>query len=187
MTAVHEAVLAPHPASRSRAVRTVRVRVSRSAEGRLALAYSLEGDPIRLRVPAPRAPRIAERLWEHTCCEAFIACAGRAGYHEFNFAPSREWAAYAFARYRDGAVLADATLDPAITVRVGEEGLSLDASIDLARLSPPLTGERLALALSAVVEDDAGALAWWALKHPPGKPDFHHPDAFALVLDEVRH
>jgi hypothetical protein len=37
-----------------------------------------------------------------------------------------------------------------------------------------------------VVEDEAGAFAYWALKHPPGKPDFHHPDAFALVLDEIR-
>jgi hypothetical protein len=186
MTVVHATELASHPASRSRAVRTVRVRVSRNSEGRLALTYSLEGDLARLRVPPPRAPRIAERLWEHTCCEAFIARAGLPAYYELNFAPSGEWAAYAFARYRDGAGLADAALDPGIAVRTRAEGLSLDASIDLERLSPTLTGARLALALSAVVEDDAGALSYWALKHPPGKPDFHHPDAFALVLDEVR-
>jgi len=37
-------------------------------------------------------------------------------------------------------------------------------------------------ALSAVIEDDDGAFSYWALRHPPGKPDFHHPDAFALML-----
>jgi hypothetical protein len=186
MTAVRAAVLASHPASRSQAVRTVRVHVSRNAKGRLALTYALEGDLARLRVPPHREPRIAERLWEHTCCELFVAHAGLPAYYEFNFAPSGEWAAYAFARYRDGTVLSHAALDPGIVVHAGAEGFSLDASIDLERLSPVLAGARLALALSAVVEDDTGALSYWALKHPPGKPDFHHPDAFALVLDEVR-
>jgi hypothetical protein len=41
----------------------------------------------------------------------------------------------------------------------------------------------LQLALSAVVEDEQGLLSYWALKHPPGRPDFHHPDAFALELE----
>jgi hypothetical protein len=38
------------------------------------------------------------------------------------------------------------------------------------------------LGLSAVVEEKNGVLSCWPLKHPPGKPDFHHPDAFALEL-----
>ena len=116
----------------------------------------------------------------------FIARAGQPAYHEFNLAPSGEWAAYAFARYRDGALLADEDLDPRIAVRSSADGLALEASIRLDRLSPVLVRARLALALSAVLEDDAGALSYWALKHPPGRPDFHHPDAFALELDEVR-
>ena len=33
------------------------------------------------------------------------------------------------------------------------------------------------------IEDEAGALSYWALRHPPGKPDFHHPAGFALELD----
>ncbi|MBI3061386.1 MAG: hypothetical protein HYY83_05345 [Deltaproteobacteria bacterium] len=28
-----------------------------------------------------------------------------------------------------------------------------------------------------------GTISYWALKHPPGKPDFHHPDAFALEIE----
>ena len=64
--------------------------------------------------------------------------------------------------------------------------LELDARVRLGHLSPMHLNARLSLGLSAVIEDDAGTLSYWALRHPPGKPDFHHPDAFALELDEVR-
>jgi hypothetical protein len=36
--------------------------------------------------------------------------------------------------------------------------------------------------LSAVIEAADGALSYWALRHPAGRPDFHHPDCFALDL-----
>jgi hypothetical protein len=35
------------------------------------------------------------------------------------------------------------------------------------------------------VEDVDGILSYWALRHPAGKPDFHHTDAFALQLDKL--
>jgi hypothetical protein len=44
-------------------------------------------------------------------------------------------------------------------------------------------GARLSVALSAVIEDNRGMLSYWALKHPPGKPDFHHRDGFALEIE----
>ena len=143
------------------------------------MTYSLEGQLVRLRIPPPRPPRIAARLWQHTCCEIFIARKGLTGYHEYNLAPSGEWATYAFTSYRDGARFVDEKLDPRITVRRSAEQLELHAFI-------PVDRAALSLALSAVVEDVDGALSYWALKHPPGKPDFHHPDAFAAQLDEVR-
>jgi hypothetical protein len=34
------------------------------------------------------------------------------------------------------------------------------------------------IALSAVIETRDGAKSYWALAHPPGKPDFHHADCF---------
>ena len=40
----------------------------------------------------------------------------------------------------------------------------------------------LGLGLSTVVEDNHGRLSYWALRHPSGKPDFHHPDTFALEI-----
>ena len=176
-----------HRETRSDVVRSVRARIARTADGILAVHYSLEGDLDRLRVPRPRAPRIAERLWQHTCCEIFVSSKGSPSYHELNFGPSGEWAAYAFARYRSGELLADEELNPGIAVRSTSEGLELDARVRLSRLSPTYLGASLSLAVSAVIEDDSGKLSYWALRHPSGKPDFHHPDAFALEFDEIRH
>jgi hypothetical protein len=175
-----------HPETRRNSVHGIQARVARTADGILAVHYSLEGDLNRLRVPHPRAPRIAERLWQHTCCEIFVASRGSPGYHEFNLGPSGEWAAYAFARYRNGRILADERLNPGVTVRSTADRLELDARVRLGYLSPMHFSASLSLALSAVVEDDTGKLSYWALRHPPGKPDFHHPDAFALEFDEVR-
>jgi len=101
------------------------------------------------------------------------------GYREFNFSPSGEWAVYAFPGYRDGSEL-DVELTPGIVVRPTGGRLELDAEI-CRKFLPP--GRPLRLGLSAVVEDADGVLSYWALRHPPGKPDFHHTDAFALPLE----
>ena len=130
-----------------------------------------------------------DELWRHTCCEIFIACHGQAAYHEFNFAPSGAWAAYAFTRYREGRPLPAARelpLVPEVTARQAENQLELGASIRLDRLSPQHARAKLSLAVSTVIEDRDGGLSYWALRHPLGRPDFHHPDAFALELDELR-
>jgi hypothetical protein len=146
------------------------------------VSYRLEGELGRLRVPARRAPRPADRLWQHTCCELFVARKGEAAYLEYNFSPSGEWAAYAFERYRARREGRHSPLPhPRISVRSREDALELDAAIELDGLGPA-SGAGLALAVAAVIEDDQGKLSYWALKHPPGKPDFHHPDAFALEL-----
>ena len=179
---VHPVTLMRHPESRSEAVRNVGALVRRKPSGTLAITYSIEGELARVRVPPPRPPCIAHGLWRHTCCECFIAVKGRPGYHEFNLAPSGEWCAYAFAKYREGGPLADEALNPRIVVRSRAERLELDASIPLGRLSAMHPRQRLSLAISAVVEDEQGGLSYWALKHAPGKPDFHHPDSFVLEL-----
>lgn len=38
------------------------------------------------------------------------------------------------------------------------------------------------LGMSAVIEEQEGTKSYWALAHPPGKPDFHHPACFAITL-----
>ncbi len=177
-------MLACHPAAPSRWVHSIHARLQVTHDGALALTFSLEGDLDRLRIPPPRPPRQADGLWQHTCFEAFVAAKGETTYHEFNFAPSGEWAAYRFRSYRDGEPLEDAA-DPQITVRSAPDRLELAAVIRLECLPATKTGARLWLALSAVLEDREGNLSYWALRHPPGMPDFHHADGFALELDPL--
>jgi hypothetical protein len=56
---------------------------------------------------------------------------------------------------------------------------ALNASLDDPAFGGP--GKWLA-AITAVIEEADGTKSYWALNHPPGKPDFHHPDCFALEL-----
>ncbi len=60
------------------------------------------------------------------------------------------------------------------------QNLELQAEVPLGAEAP---GRLLRLALSAVVEDREGRLSYWAMRHPPGRPDFHHPEGFALALE----
>lgn len=166
-------------------MRSIYARVGTMPAGALAVSYVLDADLDRLTIPPPRPARMADQLWQHTCFELFVRCAGSSAYHEFNFAPSGEWAAYAFNAYREGVPLADATLDPRVTVRSSPGKLEVDAVMRLDSLSFMRARSSLSVAVSAVIEDCDGGLSYWALAHPAGKPDFHHADSFALELTHV--
>jgi hypothetical protein len=178
-----KAVLTCHPEAHSQAVQEIEASAGWTQDNALIFTYTLTGDLPRLRIPPPRPPLRADRLWQHTCFEAFVSVQGKADYHEFNFAPSGEWAAYSFQRYRDGTPLEDDKLVPRITVRNEADQLDLDATIRLEHLATIPPNAWLRLALCAVIEDQSGKLSYWALRHPPGNPDFHHPDCFALELE----
>jgi hypothetical protein len=167
--------LVRHPDTPSRAVKAVSAQTHRTAEGKLALSYVLRGDIRAVQVPAPGPARVGWKLWRHTCCELFVREKRAEAYREFNFSPSGEWAAYLFTRYREAAPSTDESTNPQIAVRADERELELSALVDV----PP---GPLMLGLSVVVEEESGALSYWALRHAPGKPDFHHADAFALEL-----
>lgn len=174
--------LTAHPESVTDAVRAIEVQVTRTREGDLRVRYVIEGELARVRMPAARRGRPGDELWQHTCCEAFVRAGGSPAYHEFNFAPSGEWAAYAFERYRKGGPLADKGLDPQLIVQRTAVMLGLDAAIRLDRLSPAHATAPLCAALAAVIEDSDGVLSYWALAHGPGKPDFHDPASFVLQI-----
>lgn len=157
-------------------MRSIRARVARPRADMLNVSYVIDCELARLLIPAPRPPRFVDGLWRHSCCELFVARKDEPAYREFNFSPSGEWAAYAFARYREGAPLRDEALNPGIAMHSSARELRLDASVACA-------AGKLQLALSAVIEEAGGGLSYWALRHAPGEPDFHHPDAFALELD----
>lgn len=171
-----------HSETPSAAVRGIEVRISwlqTGQDGALALTYILTGDCAKLRIPPPRPPARVDGLWRHTCFEAFLAIQGDSAYRECNFSPSGEWAVYHFRGYRDRSTVGEEELVPKIVTQSTEQSLELDARLFL---SPPLTTQPLRLALSAVIEDNLGVLSYWALRHPPGKPDFHHAEAFMLGI-----
>jgi len=148
----------------------------------LELRFTLEGEIAGLALPTARASRRADRLWQHTCFEAFIAAEGDAGYVELNFSPSTEWAIYRFSSYREGMAGVDTAQPPSITVTSESNRLILDAAIDLEPLAELRDSSALRVALCAVVEETDRGLSYWALAHPAGKPDFHHAAGFALAL-----
>lgn len=151
-------------------------------EGHMKLRYELTGDLTQLRIPAPQPLGEADGLWEHTCFEAFIAVAGEAGYHEFNFSPSGQWAAYAFNGYR---VLSTwkTSQPPLISCVNTHEHLLLEAVIAAADLPQNMAGKPFQLGLTAVLETNDGNLSYWALHHPVARPDFHHRAGFILSLN----
>ena len=178
----YTSVLTRHLETPSRAVREVKVSVGLTKTGEIALGYILRGDLDRFLIPTPRTPCRRDGLWQHTCFESFIGVENSPAYLEFNFSPSGEWAAYAFRTYRDGGPIENDELDPQIAVRTEVETLELSAVIRLGRLPAIQSDATIRLGLSAVVEELDGSHSYWALRHPPGKPDFHHSDAFALEI-----
>ena len=171
-------VLACHPQTPSRAVRGIDAVVDMAPGHSLILAFALEGDLAGLRIPESRAPRRTDGLWRHTCFEAFVMARDGVAYREFNLSPSGEWAVHAFSNYREGGE-PESGSPPVIGVHRTLNRLELDAKIPLEYLPP---GRLLRMGLSAVVEEVGGELTYWALRHPPGRPDFHHVDGFAFQL-----
>ena len=167
-----------HPDTPSHAVTGIAVHATRTAEGKLALHYSISGQIAKLRVPPPGPAKIGWKLWRHTCCELFVREKNAAGYREFNFSPSGEWTIYVFSKYREGGPQADESMNPQIAVQSGPGRLDLYALADLQGYgrTPLLVG------LATVIEEESGSISYWALRHAPGKPDFHHASAFSLEL-----
>lgn len=177
----YTAVLVHHPETPARHVDRIEARVLKK-DGELKVVYVLVGELSQLRIPSPAVPSRRERLWEHTCFELFIGAKNDAEYYEFNFSPSGDWAVYGFRDYREGELIEDDALAPAISACQEAGTMELSAEIQLDRLPGLQLDVGLVVGLSAVIEDDAGRLSYWALKHPPGKPDFHHGDSFALEI-----
>ena len=168
-----------HPDSLCAAVTHIEVDVARPRAGSLLLSYVVTGKIGDLLLPAVTAPAQADELWRHTCFEAFVRAVPDGSYYEFNFAPSTQWAAYRFDGYRSGMRVAAEIGAPKIEVGSTPERYTLRASLDLGG-SSSASGWRLGL--SAVIEEANGRKSYWALAHPPGKPDFHHSDCFAVEL-----
>jgi hypothetical protein len=133
-----------------------------------------------LVVPGLDEPARTDDLWRHTCFEVFLARRGVPGYLEFNFAPSRRWAAYAFVDYRVPAP-PPALTAPTVRAETAAGKLTLTAIVGAGAWPEP-DGGSVEIGLAAVVEASDGTLGYFALRHPKERPDFHDRGGFALAL-----
>ena len=169
--------LTPHPNTPSAAVDRIEVQIDRLGEVGLNLRYQMFGNLTRLRVPDFEKHGRADGLWRSTCFEAFVKPEEGEGYLELNFS-GLQWASYRFSSYRQG--MTEAAVEPCL-IEGGADWLSVE--INPGRMArPDLPAPDWRIGLSAVIEDVDGGISYWALAHPPGKPDFHHPDSFSLTL-----
>ena len=169
-------LLQRHPAFPSSAA-TVWIRIGRHEDSLLA-TYRIPGDTRALAFPEKCRPSFRDNLWEHTCFELFVRLPSGSDYLEFNFSPSEEWAVYHFDEYREGMRRAPVGIPKIVATRWKtrfELSVRCDLPADWAR-------RRLQVNLSAILEAKDGSRSYWALAHPPGEPDFHHPDCFLLDL-----
>jgi hypothetical protein len=175
-------VLKLHPDSRCAAASGVEAEVSVPRSGNLVLQYFVTGKLSELRMPPVSTPNRSDQLWQHTCFEAFLRAPPAAGYYELNFSPSMQWSAYRFSGYRNDMTVASEIDAPRFEVRSDAGRYRMQASLDLNRLPNLPSKGTWHLGLSAVIEEASGGKSYWALAHPPGKPDFHHSDCFVITL-----
>src|SRR5271155_5346197 len=129
------AVLTAHPSTPNDAVRNLGVELRAEESDILVFQYSLDADMSRVRVPPSGAGGRADALWKHTCFEAFVAAADAAGYYEFNFSLSLDWAVYRFNAYREGMSPAELGQAPKISVRRHDDGIELESAVRLGHLA----------------------------------------------------
>jgi hypothetical protein len=178
-----------HPDSGGDALSGIEVEVARTGPRRLLAEFRLLGGTRHVKWPKPGEPVRADELWRQTCLEVFLRPGDEEGYLEFNLTPAGQWAAYRFSGYRQGMEIATEIDEPGIVG--GEESrqplsssLKFELRLDRAVWLPLHLPWRLGL--SAIIEDKQGRVSYWALAHPPGKPDFHHPSCFTLQLPAAR-
>lgn len=173
--------LVAHPASPPSPGVAVLASAALDARG-LVLRFSVRAAP-HLVAAAPRSPRPGrrDRLWEHTCCEAFVGTAAGDAYLELNLSPSEDWALWAFDGYRAGMRAAACEAPRMRVLRMPRE-LRVDAIVDAVAVEGFLGPPPYVVGLSTVVEEQDGRRSYFALAHAGERPDFH---ARASWMSEV--
>jgi hypothetical protein len=171
-----------HADSRCCAVTQIQVDIARPRTDRLMLSYIVTGTMTDILMPPLAAAARRDGLWHHTCFEAFVRAPSGPGYYEFNFSPSTQWAGYQFSGHRSGMRATEGIDAPRIDVQPEPQSFTLRAALDVRGLPDLVREASWLVGLSAVIEDAHGGMSYWALVHPPGKPDFHHADCFALEI-----
>ncbi len=168
--------LVSHPDTPCAPIREIAVEVAR-AGARLSLRYRVEGDLTQIVLAEPGIRARADALWKHSCFEAFVS-AGH-GYGEINLSPSNCWAGYDFHGYRSG--MTQAKRYELLKLEDRRTANYYELTAELALMDLPSDSD-WQLGLAAVIELRDCRRCYWALRHAPGRPDFHHPDSFVLSL-----
>lgn len=176
-----------HPLSTCAAVNRIEVQATRHEPRHLTLKYYLSGRVDALRFAPASPPMRADRLWQRSCFEAFLSASPGKAYCEFNFAPSRKWAAYRFDAYRSKMREIGEIEPPRVETSLDQTSYQMQVSLSLDGLSALPAETAWHVGLSAVIEETSGQKSYWALAHPPGEADFHHADCFALKLPPKEH
>lgn len=172
-----KSALVCHPDTPCAALAAVGAQIALSEDHGWDVKFVAVGRPDDIVLPPPADAVHRDGLWRTTCFELFFAQSGDA-YAELNLSPSGAFAAYHFDHYRTG-MRAIALPAPRITLDIGHERLVMTAHLAEDDLPWDGTGR---IGIAAVIEERAGAISYWALAHPPGRPDFHHHDCLALRL-----
>ena len=168
-----------HDETRTPAFTRLLVRIGR-AQGVLRATYCVPWNIAELLLPQEVEPRRADGLWQRTCFEIFIRVGDSPEYLECNFSPSGEWASYLFEDYRKG--MTEARLEPTkMVASANHVRFELSTSLYL----PDVADVPWKVNIAAVLEEKSGRKSYWALAHPPGPPDFHHPNGFMLELPPI--
>jgi hypothetical protein len=166
--------LMPHHACPPGPIRAVSASVTATPEGGEA-EFRLDGHIPGIILPPPAAPERMDNLWRTTCFEIFWQPIGGKAYREFNLSPSGRWAAYDFDAVRTG--MRDAPVK-SITIACSHDATTLVLKATIAAQLP--TPARVGL--SAIIAHLDGAMQFWALGFPPGRPDFHSEACRRLVI-----
>jgi len=169
--------LTAHPAHPPVGVSAIEARVIGWDAAWLRVRWRVEGAQA-LVVPAFAGRGRADELWRTTCFELFLRPQGAEAYVELNLSPSERWAAYDFTSYREGMAERPASREPDCAMRQGSSFAIFDAAIP----RDVLPGLPAAANFAAVIEEEGGAISYWALAHPEAKPDFHGPACFTVEL-----
>jgi hypothetical protein len=168
-----------HPDNPAKDVQSIDATISLSKVGALCVRYHVEIPQESLVIAAPEEPVRTHGLWNTTCFEAFMRLPGHTDYLEFNFSPSRCWAAYSFTNYREGGTELPVLAAPDIDLEMSVDHFALEAQL---QLPPDWLNDPIQISLTAIIEETGGRKSYWALNHGGGEPDFHQDDCFTLTL-----
>jgi len=155
----------------------IHARVEKTPAG-LKIEFQIRGQISEIDFPKMgQYPEAADKLWESTCFEAFLAPADSPAYLEINSSPSGDWAVYHFESYRKKS---DQKALPQIRSTTSNMQTLLTHSFEI---PCELSDGKSDVNLTAVLKSHYGDLTYWAVKHSSknlgGQPDFHDRDTFS--------